>query len=356
MEKSEKAPASTSETTETSVSDRISPYANPLWPIDLFFNHRFSIHRVFGLLYLIQYFYAWFLYLYNYEEFHGIIVWSLPLNGLIQAITASYYFQFLPKKMKDPGYYSDKSPLSYAFVKENIFFAALLFWQFVYYSNNLGPQNFYSAEAVEDKSETIRSLYIILEHFFVFLPYFIRPMFPKTSFRDSIHSTTNKSEKNARFFWWATRITKVFYLWAKWYIGFFFNYLRYLNLVDDEQRREMYRLLLFSAFATTISLFLHTLKFKGYIGPKTSFIIYQISYLATFYSIVVMWRLFYDNPLIVGITFIAMILNRFGNTVFGENRKIMGETVGSHVGKLWQLFSLSLLYTIRTAENFSHPF
>ena len=57
--------------------------------------------------------------------------------------------------------------------------------------------------------------------------------------------------------------------------SFFFNYLRYLDLVSHEERREMYMLLLFSAFATTISMFLHTLKFRGYIGPKTSFLIYM---------------------------------------------------------------------------------
>jgi hypothetical protein len=257
---------------------RVSPSSHPLWPIDLFFNSHFTIHRLFGLVYLVLYCYAWKEYLYNYEEFqNSFIIWGLPLNGLLQAITASYYFRFLPKKTKDPGYDSDKGPLSHAFVKENIFFSGLLLWQFVYYSKKLGPHNYYSQRALTEKSDASRSMYVIIEHFFVFLPYFIRPLFPKTSFRDYIHSTTNKSQKNA----WFTQITKIFYLWAKWYIGFFLNYLRYLNLVNDEHRREIYRLLLFSAFATTISLFLHTLKFKGYIGPKTSFVTYMVSYLVS---------------------------------------------------------------------------
>jgi len=31
-------------------------------------------------------------------------------------------------------------------------------------------------------------------------------------------------------------------------------------------------------------MFLHTLKFKNYIGPKTSFSLYVVSYMMTFYS------------------------------------------------------------------------
>jgi hypothetical protein len=46
-----------------------------------------------------------------------------------------------------------------------------------------------------------------------------------------------------------------------------------MDRANPSHEKEMYRLLLFSCFATTISMFLHTLKFKGYIGPKTSFVL-----------------------------------------------------------------------------------
>jgi hypothetical protein len=68
---------------------------------------------------------------------------------------------------------------------------------------------------------------IIVETAFVFLPYFVfRPLFPKTSFRDSLGKDRNKTDKNRVFFVIVTWITKIFYVWAKHYIGFFLNYAR----------------------------------------------------------------------------------------------------------------------------------
>jgi len=68
---------------------------------------------------------------------------------------------------------------------------------------------------------------------------------------------------------------------------------------------------MFSCFATTISLFLHTLKFKGYIGPKTSFSLYVISYMLTFYSMVKMADLFFMSKELVVIAAVGMMINRF---------------------------------------------
>lgn len=59
---------------------------------------------------------------------------------------------------------------------------------------------------------------------------------------------------------------------------------RFLDRITPTQVRHIYLMLIFSAAATTISMFLHTLKFKKYIGPKTSYLWYMSSYLATFYS------------------------------------------------------------------------
>ncbi len=47
-----------------------------------------------------------------------------------------------------------------------------------------------------------------------------------------------------------------------------------------------------SCFATTIAMFLHTLKFKKYMGPKLSFVIYVSSYLSTFYSWILIAHVF----------------------------------------------------------------
>lgn len=165
--------------------------------------------------------------------------------------------------------------------KKIFFFAAILAFQWLYYSDDYKP--------IITKSITI-------EYLFVFFPYYFRHLVPKSSFRDSLNNNKNKSEKNKLFYTVVVWITKVFYVWAKHYIGFFMNYVRFMDRVTPYQQYHMYFLLICSAFATTISMFLHTLKFKGYIGPRTSYIIYMISYLATFYSFIRIRTVFVTSP------------------------------------------------------------
>lgn len=261
---------------------------------NLFVHPKFAVHRVFGFVYLLQWFSALYLYFADYDYFiKSPLIWSLPLNGVIQSLTATYYFSFLPKKV-DPGYYSDRSALSYDFVKENIFFAVILMFQWLYYSDRFYP----------GIKKSITGEYI-----FVFFPYFFRGLVPKSSFRDALNDTRNKSAQNKTFYIIVTWVTKVFYMWAKHYIGFFMNYLRFMGRVSAEQQYHMYFLLIFSACATTISMFLHTLKFKGYIGPKTSYLLYMASYLATFYSFVRIGDVFLKSPDLVLLTLGGMLLN-----------------------------------------------
>lgn len=179
-------------------------------------------------------------------------------------------------------------------LQENIFFASILAFQWLYYA-----EPYYSAMRRG----------VVFEQFFVFLPYFARPLFPKTRFRDSLNNPSNKSEANATFFFYATWITKIFYVWAKHFIGFGLNYLRFLNKPDAVDQEHMYGLLLWSAFATTISMFLHTLKFKGYLEAKLSFLIYMASYLATFYAIVKLGPLLLSSPLVLAVVAVGAVVN-----------------------------------------------
>jgi hypothetical protein len=79
-----------------------------------------------GLAYLIQWVMAFYLYFADYSEYrNSFLTWSLPLTGVIQTLSAMFYFRFLPNT-NDPGYYSDKSVMSYKFVCENLFFSSLL--------------------------------------------------------------------------------------------------------------------------------------------------------------------------------------------------------------------------------------
>jgi len=266
--------------------------------LELFFSRQFIVHRVAGLLYLVQWVAALYLYFADYEYFYNsILVWSLPLNGFVQSVIATMTFTFLPKKQQDPGYYGDKSTLSYNFVMENIFFSGLLLFQCLYmhdiyrgYIQNLIP--------------------VAIETSFVFLPYFVfRPFFPKTSFRDSLGKERNKTDKNRAFFIIVTWVTKIFYVWAKHYIGFFLNYARFMDRITPSQVRHIYLMLIFSCAATTISMFLHTLKFKKYIGPKTSYLWYMASYMATFYSWVRIADVFVISWDLALLTLIGVALN-----------------------------------------------
>jgi hypothetical protein len=123
-------------------------------------------------------------------------------------------FTFLPKKQQDPGYYGDKSTLSYNFIMENVYFAGLLLFQWLYMHDTY-------------RSYIQNTIPIVIETSVVFLPYFLfRPLFPKTSFRDSLEKDRNKTDKNRTFFVVVTWVTKIFYVWAKHFIGFFLNYAR----------------------------------------------------------------------------------------------------------------------------------
>ncbi|CAF0790806.1 unnamed protein product [Adineta steineri] len=262
----------------------------------LFFQKKFLVHRLVGLLYLIQYALCFYWYCKNYETFkESFLIWSLPLTGLIQSIIATLTFTFLSRTKIDPGYYSDRGTLSYAFIVENTFFAGLLLFQWLYYSDFF---YYYINNS------------IIIDNLIVFLPYILRQLWPKTHFRDSLkNSDKNKTTPNRKFYIIVTIITKVFYVWAKHYIGYFLNYIRFFDLANSQQISYIYLLLIFSAFATTISVFLHTLKFKGYIGPRTSYIIYMASYLATFYSFIQIRDIFFIHYDLAIYVLIGVVIN-----------------------------------------------
>jgi len=278
----------------------------------LFLRRKFIAHRMMGLFYLIQYVLTIYFYITDYDYFlKSPFIWSLPLTGLLQSIIAVNTFTFLPKKQADPGYFSDRTVLSYNFIKENQFFAMLLLFAWVYYN---------------ERFFWIFKQTIIVEMVLVFFPYVLRTFFPKTRMRDALEvNDVKNSEKNRFFFRTVTYITKGFYIWAKHYIGFFLNYAQYLDRFTDEERYHLYLLLIFSAFATTIALFLHTLKFKGYIGPRTSFVSYMGSYFLTFYSYYQILPIFYHNIDISIIVFIGLLLNfRDKKIQFGYQALVFG--------------------------------
>jgi len=257
--------------------------------IHLFFDHTFQLHRLFGLLYLLQWFTALIWYFKNYNTFiNSSIIVTLPLNGVIQSVTASYYVKFSPQ--------NSEYTLPYYIVVQNMFYNTILMFQWIYYSNQ-----YYKVYIPK-----------YIELFFVFLPYYARQLFPKTRFRDSVQQEkkiTKDLEENEKFYFYGEYVTIAFYIWSKHFNGFFLNYVRYLDRVNDLQIYHVHLMLICRCWAVTIALFTHTLAVKHYISQTTSFVLYVISYLVTFYSWYQIKSIFLENYEVFFVTFIGVVVN-----------------------------------------------
>ena len=263
----------------------------------LFFTYKFLSHRLIGLTYLIQYVIALYLYPFDYDKFLvSNIIWTLPLTALCQSINASLTFTFLPKK-KHPGFaaVSDKSVLSYYTVVENSFYSLQLLFAYCYLSDYIRPYI--------QKS-------IIIEPIFVFFIFYFRDLWPSSRISASLaNSTKNKSDSNRWILIVSTYSIKIFYLFAKHFIGTFPLYLQFLNRITKEDQRLLYGVEMLSAYASTISIFIHTLKFKRYIGSITAMIAYDIIIPGFIYLYYGMFKILMKNMDVVMITGVGMVLN-----------------------------------------------
>eukprot|EP01034_Spumella_vulgaris_P039869 gene39869-49272_t len=228
----------------------------------------------------------------------------MPITGVLQAFNAVATFTFLPKKQVDPGYYSDKSTMSYRFIYENIFYESILAFQWLYMDK--GVYEFLLSNQLIGGA---------LEALWVFLPYTCirEPFFPKTHFRDSMNNKDNKSDKNQQFYAIFTQLTAVFYLFAKHYIGYMLNYMRFMNLIPAHMIKSIHYMLVAAQAATTIAMFLHTLKFKGYISGRVSFLLYVFSYSCTVVSWIGMSQVIFLSPELIAVALVGLLLNRYSN-------------------------------------------
>lgn len=223
-----------------------------------FIEKRFRTHRLVGLSYLIQWFSLFYICVTNNTYQHTPLEWTLPLTGFIQAIIASRTFTFLPRNNDVQGYYSDKRTITYPFLIENIYFSGLLLFQSLYCFTDF-------------------EIHPYVTLICVFFPYTcIRIWFPKTSLGDSRGNDRQYSDHNRSFLKAMSFISKVFYVWAKHFNGYYLNYLVFLGYVKGDDNILFYArwLLLFGGWATTIAMFLNTLKYKKIIGPKLALLLY----------------------------------------------------------------------------------
>lgn len=288
----------------------------------LFFRYKFLSHRLLGLTYLVQYAMAFIMYNFRYEAYRkSWLVWTLPLNALAQSINAALTFTFLPRK-EDPGFaaVSDKSVLSYFTVVENSFYSMQLLFACCYLSDNILP--------------LIRKTYV-LEPAFVFFVFYFRHLWPSSRIGASLaNSGKNKSDSNSKILTLSAYAIKFFYLFAKHYVGTFPLYLRFLGRVTPEDQHLLYGVQILSAYASTISIFIHTLKFKRYIGPLTAMVAYDViipGYAYLFFNMRHLVLLHLDVVMISGV---GMLLN-LAPKLFGKVRPWF----------VWQAIVAYLFYT-----------
>ena len=233
-----------------------------LWP-----GHVFRVHRVGGLCYLIQYAVSWYFFFTDYNWFkNSFLVWSLLLNGICQTISAIIEIGHTLNP-HDKGEYFGNTPqtISRDFVIENLFYQLIVTYSSLYYY----PQFF----------NAIRSNIFgqIIEIIFVFFPYqVLRPFFPKTSLRNAVkENSTVITEDNRLFTFMSTWAIRCILLFGKHYVGSFTNTLRYLGgLNKPEEEKLLQFMMLANAGSVTISMFLHTLKFKNKLSPRVALTIY----------------------------------------------------------------------------------
>ena len=216
-------------------------------------------------------------------------------------MSAYFSFKVLPE-LEDAGYFSDKAVMSRRFVHENLYFQLLCVFGSVYYNDTL--------RAGLEASVGGR----VLIYSFVFFPYIvIRPFFPITRFKDAGSSMSGRSESLAKFYEIGTTMVKVFYLWAKYFLGFFSQWIIWLNLATDENWKYMRGLLLLNVGTVSIAMFLHTLRFKKVLPAQLTFSLYLLQIYATFSAIPYAYDMFASHKALCGLAFTGVLANMTRN-------------------------------------------
>lgn len=235
--------------------------------INLWFGKTFRTHRIGGLSFLIQYAFSWYFYFTDYAWFkESFLVWSLLLNGCLQAITA--IIEIGPTlSTKDNGeYFGNKGQtVSRDFIVENLYYQILTTFSSLYYY----PQyyNFLKSNIIGK----------VIEIVFVFLPFaIVRPFFPKTVLRDALKKSKDLSTNDhTTFFMIANLSIKFVVIFGKHYMGLFLNAVRFIGGLNSPHEEKLLQfMMLANAGTVSVSTFLHTLKFKNQLPAKIAMTVY----------------------------------------------------------------------------------
>mmetsp|Transcript_21246 Transcript_21246/g.30059 ORF Transcript_21246/g.30059 Transcript_21246/m.30059 type:complete len:469 (+) Transcript_21246:79-1485(+) len=259
---------------------------------------RHKVHRYMGLVFMMQYALAWVEFITNYEAAKdSYLPLTVALNGLIQAVSAYLSFKVLPE-LDDAGYYSDKAVLSRKFVHENIFFQLMTTFGSLYYHDG--------CRAALKSSIPGQ----IIEYVVIFWPYILlRTWFPVTRFKNAGSSKLGRTQSYERFYSIGTKMIKIFYLWAKYFLGFHINFLVFLGFPTSNDMKFIRGMFLLNAGTVSISVFLHTLRFKKVLPPRLTFSLYILQIYATFYALPYAYKVFMSHPKLSAVTFSGFLAN-----------------------------------------------
>lgn len=84
-----------------------------------------------------------------------------------------------------------------------------------------------------------------------------------------------------------------------------------MDRVTPTTRRHLYGIQLLSSYASTVSIFIHTLRFKQYIGPMAAMCFYDIIIPGFAYLLFNLWRegVLEDNADLAVLCAVGMVLN-----------------------------------------------
>lgn len=273
------------------------PLSAGLWTGERSKKHK--MHRYMGLFFLIQYGLAWVEFITNYKgvgEF-SYIPHTVALNGVIQGYSAYFSFRVLPT-LKDPGYYSDKGVMSRDFLHENVCFNVFCVFGAVYYNNAL--------------REVLQSNIggKMMEYTFVFFPFvLVRPWFPTTRMMNAGTRAKSRSPQAEKFYQIGTTMIKIFYLWAKYFLGFQLNFMIFLGLMKPENMKFIQGVHLLNTGTVAIAMFLHTLRFKKILPAKFTFAFYIAQIYGTFSALPYALDTFVSHPKLTALSLSGLLCN-----------------------------------------------
>ena len=225
----------------------------------------------------------------------------LPLSrlGIIQGWSAFFSFKVLPE-LTDAGYYSNKAVLSRSFVHENVFYSFMCLMGAVYYNDSCRA-------AIKAAGWPGR----IFELVYMFGPYVIlRPMFPTTRFSNAGTTRNGRTADAETFYKYATVAVKIFYLYGKYFLGFYMNFLLFLDLVEPGPTRKfMDGLLLLNIGTVSLAIFLHTLRFRKVLPGRFTFSVYLLQIYATFSALPLAFELFGAHLQLCVVCLVGLLAN-----------------------------------------------